>query len=92
VATPDRVEAYIVAEPPGEGSVEPLDVLAAGCRDPQRADFLLGLLFRWLSHTARRPLRIARLAPGELPAEVLAAAGFERDRAWVRYAGEARPL
>ena len=92
VATPDQVEAYVIAEPPGEGSVEPLDVLAAGCRDPLRADFLLGLLFRWLSHTARRPLRIPRLAPGELPAEVLGAAGFERDKVWRRYAGEARPL
>lgn len=92
VATPDRVEAWLLAEPPGEGSVDPLDVLTAGCRDPQRADFLLGLLFRWLSHSARRPLRIPRLAAGELPAEVLAAAGFERGKAWLRYAGRARPL
>jgi ribosomal protein S18 acetylase RimI-like enzyme len=102
VSTPDRVEAYLLAEPvvawdedrgSGEAGVEgPHDVVALGCQDPQRAEFLLGLLFRWLSHTTGRALRIPRLAPGEVPLEALAAAGFEAADRWLRYAAEARPL
>jgi hypothetical protein len=94
IAHPDGIEAYLLYEPfTAAGPVaEPLDVLAAGCRDPDRAEFLLGLLFRWLSHTSRRPLRIPRLAAGELPASALAAAGFAPAARWMRYAARAKPL
>jgi hypothetical protein len=96
VATPDRVEAYLVSEPVAAGgaaaSSAPLEILAVGCRDDTRADFLLGLLFRWLSHTSRRPLCIRRVARGELPAGALAAAGFEPRQVHLRYAARAQPL
>lgn len=98
VVTPDRVEAFVVAEPvrTADGSLrpagQPLEVLAAGCVARERASFLLGLLFRWLSHSAERPLRLAKTAPGEFDPEVLASAGFEAGRRWVRFAGKARPL
>jgi hypothetical protein len=106
VATPDRVEAYLLAEPVlswdergggagtgGEtGGEGPLNVVALGCQDPQRAEFLLGLLFRWLAYTSGRILRIPRLAPGEVPSEALAAAGFEAAGRWLRYVADARPL
>jgi GNAT superfamily N-acetyltransferase len=103
VATPDRVEAYLLAEPVvawdehggGPGAATDggsLDIVALGCLDPQRAEFLLGLLFRWLSHTSGRALRIPRLAPGEVPPEALAAAGFETADRWLRYVADARPL
>ncbi len=95
IAHPDGIEAYLLYEPftaAGPGTSAPLDVLAAGCRDPERAEFLLGLLFRWLSHTSRRPLRIPRLAAGEVPANALAAAGFEPAARWMRYAARAKPL
>ena len=101
VVTPDSVEAWVVSEAvlsegvgdgPGQTSTAPLDVLAAGCRDPSRADFLLGLLFRWLSHTARRPLRFPRVARGEMPPGALTAAGFEAAARHLRYSSQATPL
>lgn len=100
VATPDRVEAYLLAEPVlswderggDAGDDGPLNVVALGCQDPQRAEFLLGLLFRWLAYTSGRILRIPRLAPGEVPSEALAAAGFEAAGRWLRYVADARPL
>ena len=98
VVTPDRVEAFVIAEPVatadgGERPAgRPFEVLAAGCAARERASFLLGLLFRWLSHAAGRPLRLAKTAPGEFDAEVLASAGFEAGRRWIRFAGKARPL
>lgn len=97
VVTPDRVEAFVVAEAPPAGTAaggerRPLGVLAAGCVARERASFLLGLLFRWLSHAVERPLCIAKTAPGEFDAEMLAASGFEAGRRWVRFAGQARPL
>lgn len=100
VVTPDSVEAWVVSEAfSGEpeatetpGTDAPVEILAAGCRDPSRADFLLGLLFRWLSHTARRPLRMARVAPGEMPPGALTAAGFEAAGRHLRYSSQATPL
>lgn len=96
VVTPDSIEAWVVSEPAnrestnGAGSL--LEVLAAGCRDTGRADFLLGLLFRWLSHSARRPLRFSRVVSGELPPGSLTATGFEAADRYLRYAGQATPL
>jgi ribosomal protein S18 acetylase RimI-like enzyme len=97
LAHPDGIEAHVLVEPfatpEGESpDAPPLDVLAAGCREESRAELLLGLLFRWLSHASRRPLRIPRLAPGELPSAALAAAGFAPADRWVRYAARAKPL
>lgn len=97
VGNPERVEAYVLAEPlvrwGGRSGGEAtdgrtggaLDVLSAAAHEPQRAEFLLGLLFRWLAHAAGRPLRIARLVRGEIPSAALAAAGFEIRRAYARF-------
>lgn len=97
VVTPDAVEAWLVAEPARGAAFDadpalPLEILAAGARDPSRAEFLLSLCFRWLTHQASRPLRMARVAPDELPPGALAAAGFEPARRYVRYSARANPL
>ena len=103
VANPDGIEACLVSEPfavaqaggpaiHDGGRRPPLDVLAFACRDPARADFLLGLLFRWLSHAARRPLRIPRLSAAERPGDALVVAGFQPAARHLRYAARAKAL
>lgn len=99
VASPDRIEAWVVYDPAAEtgppgGEAGPLEVVGFGAADEERRELLLGALLRHLIAAAApgRPVRLARLAEGELPEPFLAGLGFAPDREYHRYAAEAKPL
>jgi hypothetical protein len=71
----------------------PIEVVGFGAAAEARRDLLLGALLRHLiAKTSGRPLRLARLAAGELPEALLGELGFEAGREYHRYAAEAKPL
>jgi len=70
----------------------PIEVAGAGCRDADRAELLLGVLFRSVGQAAGRSLLLPRLADGELDEGALRGAGFEPAARTRRYAATARPL
>ncbi|MFP3940258.1 MAG: N-acetyltransferase family protein [Thermoanaerobaculia bacterium] len=95
VASPDRVEAWLVYDPGGNDAGEggAVEVLAFGAQDPEHRELLLGALLRQAIRDAgARPVRLARLRDGELPEELLTALGFERREEYHRYSAEAQPL
>ena len=99
VASPDRIEAWVVHDPAGEtgppgGEAGPVEVVGFGVADEERRELLLGALLRHLIAAAApgRPVRLARLAEGELPEPLLAGLGFAPDSEYHRYAAEAKPL
>jgi hypothetical protein len=89
-ATPERVEAWLLYDPAGEPG--PVDVWAAGWRAEAPGELLFTLLLRALAQRSGRSQRLPRLAPGELPAMLLARLGFATAGEHLLYAGEARPL
>ncbi|HUO85856.1 MAG TPA: GNAT family N-acetyltransferase [Thermoanaerobaculia bacterium] len=105
VVSPDRIEAWIVFDPPPAGEAEPpeesgldrapdpVPILAVGGADPARLPLLFGVLVRWLAARAPgRGLLVPRLAPEELASELLAAHGFSAGGASARLAATATPL
>jgi hypothetical protein len=116
VASPDRIEAWLVyeqaeesaaaEEPSPEGAAPavfagssreagapPIEVVGFGAAEEARRDLLVGALLRHLiAKASGRPLRLARLAEGELPEPLLAGLGFAPESEYHRYAAEARPL
>jgi hypothetical protein len=91
VAGPERVEAWLVYERPAAGDA-PIDVWAAGAADPARSEPLVALLLRTLAARTGRPLRLPKLAAGELPGDLPAALGFAPGAEYTRWAARARPL
>lgn len=95
VAGAERVEGWLVYEPPEDAAADgaaPVDVWSAGCADPDRCEPLLVLLLRALAARTGRPLRLPRLAAGELPEGLPAAVGFTPGAEYTRWAARARPL
>lgn len=95
VASPDRVEAWLVYDPDandaGEGGA--MEILAFGAEDPEHRELLLGALLRQMIRQAgERPVRLARLREGELPETLLTALGFAPGAEYHRYSAEAQPL
>lgn len=104
VASPDRIEAWLVHAPAEGGS--PVEVVGFGTCEGDRRELLLGVLLRRLIREAAGPVReaagaaqetsgavrLARLAEGEVPATLLAGLGFSPEAEYHRYATEARPL
>ena len=91
VASAERVEAWLVYEPDPAADV-PIDVWAAGCADPGRCEPLLGVLVRALAARTGSPVRLPRLAFGELPEALPASLGFTPGAEYTRWAARARPL
>ncbi len=90
IATPERIEAFALHRLAGDGAS--LDVVvAAVARPSDQQDLLLQLLLRHLAATTELPLRLPRLAPGEVPPAVLDALGFEAGEEFDRYVAEAIP-
>ncbi len=89
IATPERIEAYLLHRVAGDGAS--LDVVAAVAQPSEQQDLLLQLLLRHLAGTTELPLRLPRLAPEEMSPAVLDALGFEAGEQYDRYVSEAVP-
>ncbi len=89
VAGPERIEAYVLHRPADDG--ETRDVVAAGSRAGGDGEAALGLLLRHLAGRTELPLKLPKLADGELPASVLEAAGFAAGAVYDRYGAKAEP-
>ena len=68
-----------------------LDIVATWARAPEQKDLFLQLLLRHLAGITELPLRLPRLASGEVSAAVLGALGFETGERYDRFASEAVP-
>jgi len=86
IATPERLEAYVLTRQGTDGP----DVVAAGCREGAQAEVYLGLLLRSVIGRTALPVRLPRLAEGELPRAVLEGLGFVPGRRSARFAATAR--
>lgn len=89
IASPERIEAFLLHRPADDSAT--LDVVAAVTRPSEQQDLLLQLLLRHLAGTTELPLRLPRLAPGEVSAAVLGALGFEAGEQYDRFVAEAVP-
>lgn len=89
IATPERIEAFLLHRLADDGTA--LDVVAAVARPSEQQDLLLQLLLRHLAGTTELPLRLPRLAPGEVTPAVLDALGFEAGERYDRFVTEATP-
>lgn len=94
VASPDRIEAWLLFDPEAEGGAA--EVVGLWAAHDGRRELLLGaLLRRLIAAAAGQTVRLARLGPpegDEIPEELLAGLGFEAGREYHRYAAEAQPL
>ena len=91
VASPDRIEAWVVVDP--EAADGAAEVVGFGAASEDRRELLLGALLRHLiAEVPARPVRLARQAPDELPEPLLASLGFAPDREYHRFAAEAKAL
>lgn len=93
IAGAERIEAWLVYEPAAAGR-EPaaIDVWGAGAADRDHGRRLLGPLLAALAARTGRPLRLPRLAVGELPAGLPGSLGFVAGPQYTRWAARARPL
>lgn len=91
VASPDRIEAWVVFDP--EAADGTTEVVGFGSAEEARRELLLGALLRHLiAEVPARSARLARLAADELPDGLLPGLGFAPEREYHRYATEAKPL
>lgn len=91
VASPDRIEAWVVFDP--EAADGAAEVVGFGSAEEARRELLMGALLRHLiAEAPARPVRLARLAADEFPEPLLAGLGFAPEREYHRHAAEARPL
>ncbi len=74
-ASPERLEAFLLYRPT-DGTAS-LDVVAAGGRDSEQLELFLSFLLRHLAGKNTLPLRIPKLADGELPSALLSTLGFK---------------
>ncbi len=89
IATPERIEAFLLHRLADDGAT--LDVVAAGGQTSEQQDLFLQLLLRHLAGTTELPLRLPRLAPGEVSPAVLGALGFEAGEQYDHFVTEAVP-
>ena len=89
IVSPERIEAFLLYRPVADGSG--VDVVAAGAPLSERRELFLELLLRHLAGATELPLRLPKLAPGELPAPLLEKLGFEPGLRYDRYAAAATP-
>ena len=89
LASPERLEACLVFDPDPDAPT--VDILATGDRGDERRGVFLALLLRSLAARSDRPLRLPRLAPHELPADLLDSFGFEPGARFDRYSAVATP-
>ncbi len=89
IAAPERVEAFLLHRLADDGAT--LDVVAAGGQASEQQDLFLQLLLRYLAGTTELPLRLPRLAPGEVSPALLGALGFEAGEQYDRFVTEAVP-
>ena len=89
IASPERLEAFLLYRTADDGTS--LDILAAAGRESEQLELFEGLLLRRLAAGTELPLRFPKLSPGEVPATVLAAAGFEPGAGYDRFGASATP-
>ncbi len=89
IATPERIEAFLLHRVADDGAA--LDVVAAGASTQEQKDLLIQLLLRHLAGTTELPLRLPRVAPGEVSPAILDALGFEAGARYDRFISEATP-
>jgi hypothetical protein len=87
LASPERIEAGLVYDPSEDAATT--DVLAIGDHGGARRAVFLELLLRSLISRTDRPLRLPKLAVGEVPEEVLKSLGFEPGPQFDRYSAVA---
>jgi GNAT superfamily N-acetyltransferase len=87
VATPDRIESYLLFEDTEQG----VRVLAQGAADPGHSPLLFGILFRHLAAAYGGPVLLPRLAPSEADSGLLADLGFVAGEATLRLVARAAP-
>lgn len=94
IVGPERIEAWLLVLPAEDDDGDrPTEVVGLGAADPERAALLVGALLRHAIHRhPRAPLRLAKLAAGELPEHTLTALGFRPEAEYHRYSTEAKPL
>lgn len=88
LAGDERIEAWLLA---GRDTEDVEEILAFGCLHAERRETLLGLLFAAHGSALEGPVRIPRVAPGELPYAWLEAFGFRPAGRVHAYAVTARP-
>ena len=89
IASPERIEAFVLSRISDSGRT--LDVLAAVAPEPERRELLLSLLLRALAGRTELPLRLPKLAAGEVPAPVLEQLGFAAGPRYQRCSARACP-
>ncbi len=88
VASPDRIEAFVLYRPidPGREIVR-----IGGCRG-EYYDIFVQMLLRSCCSGDSGPATIPRLSAGESRFETIEALGFSRDSEYIRYVAQARAL
>lgn len=88
IVSPDRIEAWMLYDP------ETAAVWGLGCAHPDRRLTLVGALLRATAEetSGGAALQLPRLAPQEVPSDILDACGFEAGAKTRRYGAEAEPL
>ncbi len=89
IASPERLEAVLVYGQPRRQSA--IEVLSLAVADGNRQELFADLLIRALAATTDQPLRLPKLAAGELPSELLGRLGFVRGRRYQRVAVVPQP-
>ena len=89
IASPERVEAFLLHRLADGGRT--VDVVSANARTSEQSEVFLGLLVRHLAGRTELPLRLPKLAAGEIPRPVLDSLGFEASARYDRFAARATP-
>ncbi len=87
IATPERIEAFLLHQTTDAAT----DIVALGARSSERSQLFLSLLLRSLAGKTELPLRLPKLAEGEVSASLLSGLGFEASAVYDRYAATATP-
>lgn len=86
IVSPDRIEAWMLYDP------QTAAVWGLACANPDRRLTFLGALLRATAEETDRSLRLPRIAPSEVPSDILDACGFQAGAKTRRYGLEAEPL
>lgn len=87
IATPERIEAFLLHQ----AADATTDIVALGARSSERQQLFLSLLLRYLAGRTKQPLRLPRLADGEVSVTLLTGLGFEAGTVYDRYSATATP-
>ncbi len=89
IATPERIEAFLLYRMSDDGSTVEIPALAA--RESERRGLFLRLLLRHLAGSTELPLCLPRLSEDELPSALLEELGFESAEEYDLYSIAATP-